>query len=254
MSAIPANSVVTGATLGYYVNDLNYGNTTLSLYQVTSSWNASTVTWSSQPAINSTADASQQISSAGNNMLDTPGLTGLVQQWVNDDNNYGMELRASPNVTTIASGKDASHYPILVVDYLPPPCPGLTPAQIRGGDGADSIQLNSVVGDGVGQTIAIIDYYNNPGLVSSTSPNFDSSDLHVFDQQFNLPDPPSFLKLDENGGTDYPSNARPVANRLTRPRKKRSTWSGACDCTGGKLSFCLKLRTRRRLGPITSKH
>ena len=40
--------------------------------------------------------------------------------------------------------------------------------------------------------------------VSSSSSNFLNSDLHKFDQAFGLADPPSFTKLDQNGGTSYP--------------------------------------------------
>ena len=82
---------------------------------------------------------------------------------------------------------------------------GLTPQQILAAYGIDSIVLGSVVGDGTGQTIAIVDAYNNPRFVSSTDPNFLASDLHLFDAQFGLPDPPSFTKLDQNGGTSYPA-------------------------------------------------
>ncbi len=37
--------------------------------------------------------------------------------------------------------------------------------------------------------------------MDSTSSSFSSSDLAQFDKQFGLPDPPSFLKLNQNGGT-----------------------------------------------------
>jgi hypothetical protein len=50
---------------------------------------------------------------------------------------------------------------------------GYTPAQIRSAYG-----FNGVTGDGTGQTIAIIEAYNDPTL---------SSDLAVFDAQFGLP-------------------------------------------------------------------
>jgi len=82
---------------------------------------------------------------------------------------------------------------------------GLTPQQIRSAYGINQIGVGSVVGDGTGQTIAIIDAYDDPSFVSSTSASFVNSDLHKFDVQFGLPDPPSFLKLDENGGTSYPT-------------------------------------------------
>ena len=81
---------------------------------------------------------------------------------------------------------------------------GMTPQQIRTAYGISSIMLGSVVGDGTGQTIAIIDAYNAPNFVNSTDPNFDSSDLHLFDVEFGLPDPPSFLKLNQTGGTTLP--------------------------------------------------
>ena len=82
---------------------------------------------------------------------------------------------------------------------------GLSPQQISAAYGIGSIQLGSVVGDGSGQTIAIVDAFDDPALVDSTDPNFLGSDLHKFDAAFGLADPPSFLKLDENGGQSLPS-------------------------------------------------
>jgi uncharacterized protein YdeI (BOF family) len=82
---------------------------------------------------------------------------------------------------------------------------GLTPQQIRTAYGINLISLGAIVGDGSGQTIAIVDAYDAPNFVSSSNPNFANSDLHKFDLQFGLPDPPSFLKLDQNGGTNYPA-------------------------------------------------
>jgi hypothetical protein len=81
---------------------------------------------------------------------------------------------------------------------------GFTPQQIRTAYGIDSIPLGSLVGYGAGQTIAIVAVYDNPKLVSSTNSGFLQSDLHQFDVAFGLPDPPSFIKLDEHGGTNYP--------------------------------------------------
>ena len=61
--------------------------------------------------------------------------------------------------------------------------------------GVNNIMFGSVTGDGTGQTIAIIDAYDDPTA---------TSDLHAFDQYFGLPDPPSFAKVNENGGTTLP--------------------------------------------------
>jgi subtilase family serine protease len=83
---------------------------------------------------------------------------------------------------------------------------GLTPAQISRAYGIDQISFlgGAIAGDGRGQTIAIIDAFDNTQFVSSTSPGFNLSDLHQFDLAFNLPDPPSFLKLAGDGSTNYP--------------------------------------------------
>jgi subtilase family serine protease len=62
---------------------------------------------------------------------------------------------------------------------------GLTPQQIRGAYGIDQIAFSdgAVTGDGSGQTIAIVDAYDDPNI---------SSDLAEFDAEYGLPAPPSF--------------------------------------------------------------
>ena len=80
-----------------------------------------------------------------------------------------------------------------------PPAGALTPAQIRHAYGIDQVSFDGISGNGAGQTIAIIDVGDNPGFLNSTDPNFDTSDLHNFDEQFGLPDPPSFIKLNQKG-------------------------------------------------------
>ena len=82
---------------------------------------------------------------------------------------------------------------------------GLTPTQVRHAYGLDAISFNGIVGDGTGQTIAIIDAFDNPKFVSSTDPNYATSDLAIFSAAMGLPNPPSFTKLDQNGGTNYPT-------------------------------------------------
>jgi subtilisin-like proprotein convertase family protein len=60
----------------------------------------------------------------------------------------------------------------------------------------DQVLFGNIVGDGSGQTIALIDAYHYPTALQ---------DLQAFDAAFGLPDPPSFLQLDQNGGTNYPA-------------------------------------------------
>jgi subtilase family serine protease len=88
---------------------------------------------------------------------------------------------------------------------------GFTPAQIRAAYGVDKIVFGSVAGSGAGQTIAIVDAYDDPRFVNGSAPSFLSSDLARFDQQFGVPDPPSFTKLNEYGGLANLPGADPAA-------------------------------------------
>src|SRR5262249_40138285 len=81
---------------------------------------------------------------------------------------------------------------------------GFVPSQIRRAYGIDQVMSGNIAGDGSGQTLPIIDAFDTPGLVSSTAPNSNTSDLHQSAPPFGLPDPPSFTKLDQNGGTNFP--------------------------------------------------
>jgi len=81
---------------------------------------------------------------------------------------------------------------------------GFSPQQIQTAYGLGSISWNGVAGTGAGQTIAIVDAYDDPYLVDSGSNGFATSDLGRFDQAFHLPPPPSFIKIGEYGGSTLP--------------------------------------------------
>ena len=69
---------------------------------------------------------------------------------------------------------------------------GYSPAQIDAAYGFNSISLaNGVKGDGSGQTIAIVDAYDDPNI---------ASDLKTFDKEFSLSDP-TFTKVSQTGST-----------------------------------------------------
>jgi uncharacterized repeat protein (TIGR03803 family) len=112
----------------------------------------------------------------------------------------GLEISPTP-----ASGKITPDYVLMdptpaVVDGTLEPFStsgpaGLTPAQVRHAYGIDQVTFGSVTGDGTGQTIAIVDAYDDPTA---------SADLHNFDLAFGLPDPPSFKKVNETGGSSLP--------------------------------------------------
>ncbi len=80
-----------------------------------------------------------------------------------------------------------------------------TLAQIKHAYGIDQIMDGGNLQDGSGITIAIVDPYDNPNIVSWNDPNFLTSDLHQFDLEYGLPEPAGFFtKVDQNGGTNYP--------------------------------------------------
>ena len=73
---------------------------------------------------------------------------------------------------------------------------GYTPAQIRTAYGFNNLSsFGSTPANGSGQTIAIIDAYNDPNI---------TSDLAVFDQAYGIAAPPSLKIVNENGGTTLP--------------------------------------------------
>src|SRR5205085_12320753 len=57
---------------------------------------------------------------------------------------------------------------------------GLTAATVRKAYGIDQISFNGVVGDGAGQTIAIVDAYDAPNI---------AADLKAFDLSMGMSDP-----------------------------------------------------------------
>jgi hypothetical protein len=76
-----------------------------------------------------------------------------------------------------------------------------TPIQIRHAYGFDRVGFEDsthslVAGDGQGMTIAVIDAYDDPNIYG---------DLAVFDSAYGLPAPPNFNKLNQTGGTIFPS-------------------------------------------------
>ncbi len=80
---------------------------------------------------------------------------------------------------------------------------GYTPLAIQTAYGVST--LLSAGNNGAGQTIAVVDAYDDPSFVNSTDPNFSTSDLAVFDQTFSQSDP-TFLKVSETGSpTNLPT-------------------------------------------------
>jgi subtilase family serine protease len=75
---------------------------------------------------------------------------------------------------------------------------GYSPSQISQAYGFNQISFDNgtVAANGGGQTIAIVDAYNQPNI---------ASDLQAFDAAFGLPNPPHFTVVNENGGSSLPA-------------------------------------------------
>ena len=76
-----------------------------------------------------------------------------------------------------------------------------TPQEMTHAYGLDRVGFENsthplVAGDGTGQTIAIVDAFDDPNI---------ASDLAFFDSYWGLPAPPSFIKVNQSGGTSYPA-------------------------------------------------
>jgi hypothetical protein len=90
---------------------------------------------------------------------------------------------------------------------------GYAPADLAKAYGISNIKFGSIVGDGTGQTIAIVDAYDDPSFVNeylppsapggapTLNPAFAKSDLAQFDSQLGIADPPNFTKVNQAGQT-----------------------------------------------------
>ncbi len=76
-----------------------------------------------------------------------------------------------------------------------------TPAQITTAYGVNQISFNGITGTGAGQTIAIVDAFNDPNIIADAA-NFNST---FGLQQFNVTGGPTFQVLNQNGGTSLPT-------------------------------------------------
>jgi subtilase family serine protease len=97
----------------------------------------------------------------------------------------------------LSASHPASHFKpdYLLIPHAGTTVSGYTPAQIRAAYGFNNLSFGSTAADGRGQTIAIIDAYNDPNI---------ASDLAAFDAKFGIAAPPSFKIVNQSGGTSLP--------------------------------------------------
>ncbi len=112
-----------------------------------------------------------------------------------------LNLREFHDPSRIAAGVTPSRLGILPLDNGFQDPIGYIPQQLQTAYGISHVMFGSVAGDGTGQTIAIVDAYDDPAFLNSTDSGFANSDLGQFDAQLGIPDPPSFMKVNESGQT-----------------------------------------------------
>ena len=100
-----------------------------------------------------------------------------------------------------------------------PPAGTYSPAQIVQAYGFNQIAFNGTAGTGKGETIAIVDAYDDSKI---------QSDLNTFDSQFGLPQT-TVVRVNQTGGTSYPASrfvgrlgARGIARRGMGARDRAS--------------------------------
>ena len=86
---------------------------------------------------------------------------------------------------------------------------GFIPSQIVSAYGVNKISFGGLKGDGTGQTIGIFEEGSNPAFVDTSSPNYSTSALAIFDKTVGIPDPPSLTFYDLNGNPITPANPGP---------------------------------------------
>ncbi|HQO21149.1 MAG TPA: kelch repeat-containing protein, partial [Acidobacteriota bacterium] len=94
LSGIPEDSVINSATLELYASSAPTTGLTLNVHRITGTWTESAVTWTNQPAYNSTVDASL----AGGTTAGWKiwNIASLVQEWINGTSaNYGLTVKGS---------------------------------------------------------------------------------------------------------------------------------------------------------------
>ncbi len=102
-------------------------------------------------------------------------------------------LSSTPDLSQITAQPNVQILPLVASGPT-----GYTPQQIQSAYGINQIKFSggTVAGNGAGQTIAIVDAYNDPNI---------QADLNMFDTHFGLP-ATTVTRVNETGGTSYPAS------------------------------------------------
>jgi hypothetical protein len=124
--AIPANALVTSASLNLFMFTAPGTSATLEARRVTASWTETGITWTNQPAVAATATSSTATGTTPNVTLSW-NVTADVQAFVDGTSNNGWRIhdQTESSLTTreaqfrSAEFGTASQQPILSITYFP---------------------------------------------------------------------------------------------------------------------------------------
>jgi hypothetical protein len=129
-SSIPSTAVILSANLSlfYYDNESPATSGPVGMYRVTGSWDESTITWNTSPAVQSTSISTITVPAAATGSFLIWNVSSLAQIWVNTPStNYGLMLRDT-NEASLEGYKlfyssewgDVNQQPKLVITYAVP--------------------------------------------------------------------------------------------------------------------------------------
>jgi Putative Ig domain len=110
-----------------------------------------------------------------------------------------LSATASPTFRLSGHWSSSSLAPAVTPASVAP----INPTQMRAAYGVNQVMFGGTAGTGAGQTIAIVDAYNDPKIVADASTFNTQFGL----QQFNVSGGPTFQVLNETGGSSLPSNS-----------------------------------------------
>jgi hypothetical protein len=135
LSTIPVSSVITNATITFYVpNSFDGVARTVNIHRITNTWTENTVTWNTQPTFDATIAGTILVTTTGQTPI-TTDLSTLFSGWVNSSyTNYGLLMKMNDESTanTYKQFSSSDHAtvgnrPSLSVTYnVPPTTPTVT--------------------------------------------------------------------------------------------------------------------------------
>jgi hypothetical protein len=120
-------SGLTGPVAHMYLNVYHEDNSvlgaTFALYQVTSSWDATAVTWNSRPSAETTPFSSLTINDNNQNVWRSFDVTTMVNAWLSGTTNYGMLLARVDQDNPVAYFKSSESSTVPYLDVNPAAVP-----------------------------------------------------------------------------------------------------------------------------------